>query len=282
MKLFGKISRVFCIILCLQAPEVLANDVVIFNIQTQVDTTKQKHKFLKSISPKALYIGAKNMLQKTDAFLAKHEVSIGPSGSFNTLQDVYIYDMGVQLGFKIKKGLRLNLDATYRSDFQAAYIMHWGSVPIDVTMNNRSTVFSSQFDWFPLHAATTWRPLKSLKILAGTRWVSNPNYASTASLHEPLIFGEYVFEQEEIGSVRTQINTKKFQPYFGLGIDPTNNRKRVNLGIQGGILYQGKPTVNMQANNMVRATVENAPVLEKELASFQFIPFFKVFTHINF
>jgi hypothetical protein len=91
-----------------------------------------------------------------------------------------------------------------------------------------------------------------------------------------------VFEQEEIGSVRTQITTKNFQPYLGLGIDPTNNRKRINLGIQGGILYQGKPTVNMQANNMVRATVENAPVLEKELASFQFIPFFKVFTHINF
>jgi hypothetical protein len=283
MKFFIKTCTAISLVICLENYTAFATSLNFNTKQLQIDTVKHspiKSKF--KISPKLIVSGLKKVAQKTNSFLSNHEVSIGPSGSFNMLQDVYIYDIGLQAGFKIHNGFRLNLDATYRSDFNSSYTMHWGSVPIDVSINNRSTIFSGQLDWFPLQTTTMWRPLKLIKVIGGVRWVTNPSYASTASLHEALIFGQYTFQQQEIGSVNVQIHTKNFQPYLGLGIDPSNNRKRFNMGLQGGILYQGKPTVAMQANNMLRATVENAPILEKELASFQFIPFFKVFTHINF
>lgn len=135
------------------------------------------------------------------------------------------------------------------------------------------------YQWFPFVACSRRvksNLLKSLKLKAGAWYIDNPKYDFKASLVDPVSWGSITFSTEEVGYVATTISTNKIQPYLGLGYDRFYVGKRMNLSLEGGILYQGKPQVTMTAYNMLEQSATLAPILQNNLGDYQLIPFLQL------
>jgi hypothetical protein len=208
--------------------------------------------------------------------------SVGPVAGFKAIKSLVIYDFGVQASRTVSIGQRLRLEASYRTSAPNLK-QNWGAIPMNMKSNIGSVMFGAGYDWFPyVKSGTRSALLKSLKVTAGVWYLDKPTYDFDASLQNPLVYGDFTFKPEEIGSVATNITTNKVQPYLGVGYDEFYLRKQISFSVNGGFLYQGKPDVTMVATNMLKPTEESAPRLEQNLASYQFAPYIQLLLQYNF
>jgi len=207
--------------------------------------------------------------------------SVGPVGGFKVIKSLVIYDSGIQLSHTLSTNQRVRIEASYRfaGDNLA---QNWGSIPMNMKTDISTTMLGASYDWFPFvnnHQNDNF--LKSLKVIGGVWYVTKPEYNFDVSLQDPLVWGTITFTTEEIGAVATTIKTNKVQPFLGLGYDSFYIANNINLSINGGILYQGKPQVTMVATNMLKPTEESAARLEYNLTSYQFSPFVQLLFQFN-
>lgn len=208
--------------------------------------------------------------------------SVGPVAGFKAIKSLVIYDFGVQASRTISTGQRLRLEASYRTSAPNLK-QNWGAIPMNMKSNIGSVMLGAGYEWFPyVKSGGRNSLLKSLKVIGGAWYLDKPAYDFDASLQNPLIWGDFTFSPEEIGSVATNIQTNKFQPYLGAGYDEFYLGKQISFSVNGGFLYQGKPEVTMVATNMLKPTEESAPRLEQNLASYQFAPFIQLLLQYNF
>lgn len=208
--------------------------------------------------------------------------SLGPVIDVKAIQNLIVYDFGVQASRSLYVGHRLRFEASYRTSASNLEI-NWGSIPMNLKANIGSLILGAGYDWFPFVASGTHSGfLKSLKVIGGVWYVDKPDYFFNAYLQDPLNWGQLTFSAEEIGTVATDIKTNKVQPFLGLGYDEFYRGEHISFSINGGLLYHGKPEVTMVATNMLKPTEENAARLEQNLSGYQFTPLLQLLLQYNF
>lgn len=208
--------------------------------------------------------------------------ALGAVASFKPVKSVLIYDLGVQASRSVTIGQRIRIEAGYRSTAGSDLVVKWGGVPLNIKTDVSSLVFGACYDWFPfVTSGNHGQFLKAAKIFAGISYFSKPEYAFEAGLRNPYVFKDTAYTPEEVGVVLTTIKTNKIQPYLGIGYDQFYLVKNINFSFNAGVMYHGKPQVNMVATKMLKPTEENAGKFEKNLESYQFMPLLQVLIQFN-
>lgn len=201
--------------------------------------------------------------------------SIGFLVGGKTLKNLFVYDYGITFTDSFAKGQRVGIEVDYRTSGPMLE-QYWGRYLMKMESDISSGMGGVNYQWFPFVACKREVKssfLKSLKLKTGFWYVGNPVYEFNASLAKSVSWGSITFTTEEVGSVATTITTQNIQPYIGLGFDRFYVGKRTNLVLEGGLVYQGKPQVNMVATNMLEQSSEVAPILQNNLGDYQIIPF---------
>lgn len=204
--------------------------------------------------------------------------SVGILTGGKTIKSLFVYDYGLTLTKSIANGHRVGVEVDYRTSGPLLE-QKWGTYLMNMETNIGSPMGGLNYQWFPFVSSSREvksNLLKSLKLKAGAWYIHNPQYEFDASLADPVTWGSITFTTEEVGSVATTITTNKIQPYLGLGYDRFFVGKRMNVVLEGGILFQGKPQVTMIATNMLEQTATIAPIFQRNLGDYQLIPFLQL------
>lgn len=223
------------------------------------------------------------LLLQATAFAQTSPWSVGLLTGGKTIKSLLVYDYGLTLTKTVGKGQRIGLEFDYRTSGPLLE-QKWGAYLMNMETNIGSPMGGLNYQWFPFvytSREVKSNLLKSLKLKAGAWYINKPTYEFDASLADPVTWGSITFTTEEVGSVATTITTNKIQPYLGLGYDRFFVGKRMNVVLEGGVLYQGKPQVTMTANNMLEQTATLAPVLQRNLGDYQLIPFLQLQLQIH-
>jgi hypothetical protein len=208
--------------------------------------------------------------------------SVAPVFGYKQIKTLSIFDLGVVVTKSIAKGHRINLDLSYRTS-GSNLDQYWHNTPMKMKVDIGSLVAGVGYNWFPFVANGVHGDfLKSITVMGGLWYVSKPEYIFDASLVDPLVWGDLTFSTEEIGMVATTIKTNKVQPYLGLGFNQFYLGNKVNLVVNGGILYQGKPEVTMVATNMLKPSEESAARLQDNMSVLEVAPFVQLALQYNF
>jgi hypothetical protein len=215
--------------------------------------------------------------------------SIGLLTGGKTIKSLFVYDYGITLTKSIAQGHRIRLEGNYRTS-GPMFVQAWGRYKMNMQTEIGSPMGGISYEWFPFVTAsgstpTIWKfkPnfFKSLKLKAGAWYIKDPIYHFEASLIDPVKWGSITFTPQEIGSVKTTIQTEKIQPFIGIGYDRFYVGRSANFSLEGGVLYQGKPQVGMIATNMLELTATQAPILQQNLGDYQLIPFVQVVFQVS-
>jgi hypothetical protein len=207
--------------------------------------------------------------------------SVAPVVGVKAIKSLVLYDFGVQFAHSIGTGQRLRLETSYRTS-APNLIQNWGKREMNMRSNIHSFIAAANYEWNPfVYYGTENRYLLPVKILGGISYLTNPTYSFDVSVTEAVSWGSINFSPEEIGSVATTITTNKAQPFVGAGYDTFYLGKKLSFGVNGGVVYQGKPRVVMTATNMLKPTETQAERFESNLQVYQFSPFVQVFVQYN-
>ena len=209
-----------------------------------------------------------------------------------TINSLFIYDYGIQVTRSISFGHRISLEANYRTSLPI-FEQSFGSYLLNFKADIGSPIFGISYEWFPFKQAGgsnnldrkfKYNFLRSLKIKAGTWFMKEPIYRFEINSSNELNGNTFNFTSGEIGWVKMGIETKKVQPFIGLGYDRFYVGKRINIAIDGGLFYQGKPMVSTSASNsnLLSLASTQSTKLQNYLVNFQIIPYLQVISRISF
>jgi hypothetical protein len=207
--------------------------------------------------------------------------SIAPVVGVKAIKTLVLYDFGVQFARTINPAQRLRLETSYRTS-APNLIQNWGRREMNMKSDIHSYIIAANYEWNPfVYYGTENKYLIPVKLLGGISYLTNPTYSFDVSVTEAVTWGSISFSPEEIGSVATTITTNNAQPFLGAGYDTYYLGKKLSFGVNGGVLYQGKPHVVMTATNMLKPTETQAERFESNLKVYQFSPFVQVFIQYN-
>jgi hypothetical protein len=167
------------------------------------------------------------------------DITVGPA--ISTL------GIGGEIGVRFNDyiGLRIAGNA-YSTSFDADY----GDVRYDIDFNLASV--GPMVDIYPFG--------RILKFTAGFRYnLNNADLSVTPTSN--ITFGGTTFTPAEVGTVDGEVDLNDFAPYVGLGLEATFIGDTLALGIEGGVLFQGSPSVSLKGNG----TLANDPTFNAEL-----------------
>ena len=84
--------------------------------------------------------------------------------------------------------------------------------------------------------------------------------------------GGVLYTPEMLGEVSADVKVNVLSPYIGIGIGNPTVGKGVGFSLDIGGVYQGKPSVEMDADGLLEPSAEQAPIIEDNLSWFQFYP----------
>lgn len=207
--------------------------------------------------------------------------SVSWVGGGKAAQGILIYETGAQLAFSLAKGHRLRLELLTRNS-TPDFTFKWGAYDLKALTEMNTLMAAVSYEWFPFVGTTPrGKFARALKLKGGLYFLNNPDYVFDAFMVDEVRWGDVVFTTEEIGSVKTTIVTQQVQPFLGFGYDTFYAGKKINLGLEAGLNYHGKPEVRMEATNMLRPTASQAPILENNLDGYRFMPFVQLNLQYN-
>gem|GEM_PF-5427841 len=202
-------------------------------------------------------------------------------GGGKAAEGVIIYEAGVQIALTLFQGNRLRLEGLVR-DSSRELDMQWGNYNLAAFTDMKTLMGALSYEWFPFVGNTPrGKFMRSLKLKAGVYYLDNPEYAFEASLEDEVRWGDVIFTTEEIGLVKTTVETQNVQSFLGLGYDTYYAGKRINLVFEGGLSYHGKPKVTMEATNMLRPTATQSSIVEDNLNGYRYMPFLQLSLQYN-
>ena len=119
-----------------------------------------------------------------------------------------------------------------------------------------------------------WHPFGNA-IRLSTGMVYSTNTFETELLpKQSYTIGGDVLTAEELGQVSTRIHFAPWSPVALLGLGNSFRGSRVGLNIEGGVIFQGAPMVDMQATDFLEPSGEQGPILEENISWFEMYPVF--------
>ena len=183
----------------------------------------------------------------------------------------------VGLGVDITTGLtkKLNIQLAYNTfEFGVTGDFEDQEVSVNYSGNFSQRNFSLLADFYPFK--------RGFKISAG---LYSQNFLITAQsqFNEPFVLNEGLnsektFDPERLGKLDVKLSyPNNLMPYIGFGFgNPVAEGSPVKLNISLGLMYSGKPTLDMIGEGLVAPTVDHAINFQKALDEFPWFPVLKL------
>ncbi|WP_246225253.1 hypothetical protein [Spirosoma terrae] len=107
---------------------------------------------------------------------------------------------------------------------------------------------------------------------AGYTWHPYMNFVVTAN--DKLNLGGLELTPEDVGTVDLGFRWQSVVGYLGMGFGQAIPRKRIGIGVELGVYYLGRPSVNLDYEGFLETTTidEQVPVVERNLSGYRYLP----------
>jgi len=118
--------------------------------------------------------------------------------------------------------------------------------------------------------------------LSGGVIMNNFNTKVDATLQSDFKFGDVILSKSKLGNISWEVEKyKSIAPYLGIGIGNNfNSRKRVNLSLELGGIFQNAPKLKIVSNGIFQSNsdvdINQAGSLEKSIEQYKIYPVFKL------
>jgi hypothetical protein len=112
--------------------------------------------------------------------------------------------------------------------------------------------------------------------------MNNFNTKVDATLQSDFKFGDVILSKSKLGNISWEVEKyKSIAPYLGIGIGNNfNSRKRVNLSLELGGIFQNAPKLKIVSNGIFQSNsdvdINQAGSLEKSIEQYKIYPVFKL------
>lgn len=121
-----------------------------------------------------------------------------------------------------------------------------------------------------------WHPFKrsSLFVAAGAGYTWHPGVRLIITASDKLNLGGLELTPEDVGRVDLAVRWHPVVGYVGWGFGRTIPRRRINVGMELGVFYLGRPTVQLAYEGFLETTnlSEQVPVVERNLSNYRYLP----------
>ncbi|MCF8236202.1 MAG: hypothetical protein K9G67_14605 [Bacteroidales bacterium] len=191
------------------------------------------------------------------------------AGSFNTYQPSWAVSVKVNTfgpGLEIVKGLGNRFSARLGGNyFTYNYESLYENINISADGDFKVGALSLLVDWYYAEI---------LHLTTGV-FYNLSRQSISAMPTEGFQVGSIYVSPEDIGDITINLEPNRFGPYFGLGFGRTISYDRlVSFNMELGVLYQGEPSVELEASGMIAPTAneQNEQVIEDNLSDFYLYP----------
>ncbi|PWJ40210.1 hypothetical protein [Sediminitomix flava] len=146
---------------------------------------------------------------------------------------------------------------------------------VDYTIQNMS--IEAYYEYFPFHKKrgrlTNFK--RNFKFVMGLTYFAYVKYHAKAYRMNGVVLNGTEYSPSEIGDVVATVSTNRVAPYLGLGSAwnvPNKRRAKYQIGFDLGLIYHGKPRVNLVGTNFLEGNSEQQEQVESNLSFFQFYP----------
>ena len=146
--------------------------------------------------------------------------------------------------------------------------------PILLQPNVKFTQAAGFMRWHPMGKMTAGGQFtnRGLFLLFGMALRNNSIYQINTTLKEPTQIGQLIIGQAQTGDVKVFMNTRKIQPFTGLGFLTAGKNNSFSFSMDAGFFYHGAPETSLQASGTLRLNARNEAQLNKNLQGFTLFP----------
>ncbi len=109
-------------------------------------------------------------------------------------------------------------------------------------------------------------------LLFGMALRNNSTYQINTTLKDPTQIGQLIIGQAQTGDVKVFMNTRRIQPFTGIGFLTVGKKNAVSLSMDAGFFYHGAPETTLEATGTLRLNARNEAQLNKNLQGFTLFP----------
>lgn len=179
--------------------------------------------------------------------------------------------VGADLAYRINPKWLVKVGA---ERFNYEFLTNLRSADLNVDIN--STIITGSYSLL-----ADYQIYKKLYISGGLL-INNFNTKVKGNLQSDYKFGDLVVSKEKVGTIEWDVKPEStIAPYLGLGIgNNINSKKKVNLSVELGGIFQGAPKFQIQSNGIFEsnsdANFNQAGSLEESFSKFQIYPVLKI------
>lgn len=123
--------------------------------------------------------------------------------------------------------------------------------------------YEFEMDLFSLSALLDWHPGGGTFRFSGGVFYNGNDISGDGTVKEPTEIGDIEFTPTQIGTLTAAVDFNEFAPYIGLGWgNAAKDNGSVSFSCDFGVLFQGKPELDLSSNG----TLSSNPIFLNELA----------------
>lgn len=131
-----------------------------------------------------------------------------------------------------------------------------------------------------VQAGLRWHPFskRSVYLTAGPAYTWHPTASFTVTAYDRLRFGGFELSPQTVGTIHTAFTWPRFMVYTGVGLARFKPHRRLQVEVELGNYFMGRPSVQLQYNGFLEATTldEKITAIEQNMAGYRFLPSIQV------
>lgn len=125
-------------------------------------------------------------------------------------------------------------------------------------------------------ASLKWHPFpkSSFFVTGGVGYTWHPDMRFMLQAENKLDLDGLVMTPEDVGTVDIGFRWHPVVGYLGWGFGRSLPNKRFGVGVEMGVFYLGKPSVNLDYEGFLETTTidEQVPIVERNLSNYRYLP----------
>lgn len=125
-------------------------------------------------------------------------------------------------------------------------------------------------------AGLTWNPFRrgSFFVAAGVGYTAHPSVGFVITASDRLNLGGLELTPQDVGTIRLGVRWRPVVGYAGWGFGRIMPRRRISVGVEMGVYYLGRPSVQLDYEGFLETTTlsEQVPVVERNLSNYRYLP----------
>ena len=210
-------------------------------------------------------------MKKIFLFLLLITTKFGFSQNLGLIMKASTSGVGADLAYRISPKLLVKVGA---ESFNYEFITNVSSSDYNIDINSKIITGSYSF-------LADYQLFNKLYVTGGIL-MNKFNTKVKGTLQGDLKYGDIIVSKEKVGAIEWDVKPKStIAPYLGLGIgNNINSKKKVNLSVELGGIFQGAPNFEIQSNGIFESNsnvdFNQAGSLEESFSKFQIYPVLKI------